>query len=215
MINWPDVTVIIPTYNRVWILKRVIQGLKKNLRYSGRINYLVGADGDADIGKMFSGQYDIGTIPGPNDGLGANLNHLIESTPDDYLFQLDDDHLLLKPIDLNPHVVKLRDDETAGWIRLMGIGFHDYIASLEENYWRIWWQSPELYIPSNRPHLKHRRFHDHFGMYPEGVKLGETEEGFCQQCKDKKTGPAVLVPLDVPTESGWDHIGDSWQLEGK
>jgi glycosyltransferase involved in cell wall biosynthesis len=164
---------------------------------------------------MLAGQRDITVIPGPNRGLGANLNRLIASTPDDYLFQLDDDHLLLGRLELNRHVIKLRDDQTAGWIRLMGIGYHDYIARLEENYWRIYWQSPEKYIPSNRPHLKHRRFHDHFGLYPEDVSLAETEDGFCDQCKARKGGPAVLVPLDVLTESGWDHVGESWQLKGE
>jgi glycosyltransferase involved in cell wall biosynthesis len=212
---YPPLSVIIPTYNRPWEVKRVIQGLKQNLRYSGKIRYWIGADGNTGAGKMFSGQHDITTLPGPNNGLGANLNRLIATTPDDYLFQLDDDHLLLKTINLDDHIAKLRDDETAGWVRLMGIGYHDYIANLEENYWRIWWQSPELYIPSNRPHLKHRRFHNHFGLYPEGLKLGETEEEFCKQCKAKKYGPAVLVPLDVLTEGGWDHIGESWQLKGE
>ena len=213
--SFPHISIIIPTYNRPWIVKRIVQGLKRNLRYSGPTHFWIGADGDLSVGKMFAGQYDITVIPGPNNGLGANLNRLIQSTPDDYLFQLDDDHLLLKPLELNRHVIKLRDDETAGWIRLMGVGYHDYIARLEENYWRVYWQSPETYIPSNRPHLKHRRFHDHFGLYPEGVNLAETEDGFCQQCKDKKGGPSVLVPLDVSTESGWDHVGESWQLEGK
>jgi glycosyltransferase involved in cell wall biosynthesis len=212
---FPPVSVIIPTYNRPWILKQTIQGLKRNLSYSGAVHFWIGADGDPSVGKMFAGHHDITVIRGPNRGLGANLNRLINSTPDNYLFQLDDDHLLLKPLSLDRHAIKLRDDETTGWIRLMGVAYHDYIARLEESYWRIYWQSPELYIPSNRPHLKHRRFHDHFGLYQEGLKLGETEEAFCQQCKDKKSGPSVLVPLDVLTESGWDHIGESWQLEGR
>lgn len=210
---WPNISVIIPTYNRPWELKKTIQALKDNLKYNGKIRYFIGDDGDK-AGKMFGGQSSIHHLAGPHNGLGANLNRLISYTQDDYLFQLDDDHLLIKPLDLNRHVIKLKDDETSGWIRLMGISHHDYIAALEEGYWRIWWQSPDLYISSNRPHLKHRRFHDHFSLYPEGVSLGETEEGFCKQCKDKKYGPSVLIPLDVSTETGWDHIGKSWQLEG-
>jgi glycosyltransferase involved in cell wall biosynthesis len=211
--KWPTISVIIPTYNRPFVLRRVIDGLKKNLMYKGNIHYYIGVDGKIKHGKMFSGDGDITIIPGPNNGLGANLNRLIKNAGK-YLLQLDDDHLLRQRLDLTPHVRKLKRDESAGWIRLMGVGYHDYIAALEENYWRVWWQSPELYIPSNRPHLKHRRFHKHFGLYPKSVLLGETEEIFCQRCKEKKGGPDVLIPLDVMTESSWSHIGESWQIKG-
>jgi len=212
--KWPEISVIIPTYNRPWVLRQTIDGLKKHLVYKGKVRYIVGIDGDIGHGKMFSGDGDIELAPGPNRGLGANLNQLI-SHAGKYMLQMDDDHLLTQRLDLTPHVRKLKRDKTVGWIRLMGVGYHDYIAALEENYWRVWWQSPELYIPSNRPHLKHRRFHDRFGLYPEDVTLGETEEGFCRQCKDKKSGPSVLIPLDVLTESAWRHIGESWQLKGR
>jgi hypothetical protein len=62
---------------------------------------------------------------------------------------------------------------------------HKYQAQLEGGYWRIWWHSPELYIPSDRPHLKHRRFHEWYGLYPEGLKSAETEDAWCHQCKDR------------------------------
>ena len=79
------------------------------------------------------------------------------------------------------------------------------------------------------PHLKHRRFHDYFGLYPEGMKLGETEEAFCHQCKrkvalwnkrkDKKEDdaapPYVAVPLNSDSETAWMHVGDSWQAKGE
>jgi glycosyltransferase involved in cell wall biosynthesis len=210
----PLVCVLIPTYNRPWVLRQVIENLRKHLLYDGRIKFYIGFDGDKKHAKMFSGDSDIIAVPGPNNGLGANLNRLINEAPSNYLLQLDDDHLLTCPLDLSRHVRKLKRDKLAGWIRLMGVGYHDYIAVLDEDYWRVLWQSPETYIASNRPHLKHGRFHKHFGLYPEGASLAETETGFCQRCKDIGRGPDVLVPLDTATESGWKHIGESWQLKG-
>ena len=208
----PSVSVLIPTYNRPWILRETISLLQKNLKYSGQITYYIGIDGDLSIGKMFAGHSDIVSIPGPNNGLGANINRLINSTKDDYLFQMDDDHHLLDELDLDPHIRQLEFDSNAGWIRLMGVAYHDYIAKLKGDYWYIYWESPELYITSNRPHLKHRRFHDYYGLYPEGVKLGESEVGFCEQCKTKAGSIKVLVPVN---EIKWNHVGDSWQLKGK
>ena len=212
---YPPISVLIPTYNRPFILKRVIDSLKTNLRYSGKITYYIGIDGDLSTGKMLAGHSGIVAIPGPNNGLGANINRLINSTPDDLLFQLDDDHQLLTPIELDRHVRQFEIDPQAGWIRLMGVAYHDYIAKLKSDYWYIYWESPELYITSNRPHLKHRRFHKHYGLYPEGVKLGESEIGFCEQCKEKAKEDGrikVLVPVN---DTEWDHIGESWQLKGK
>lgn len=212
---YQPVSVLIPTYNRAWILRETIELLHKNLIYSGKITYYIGIDGDLSIGKMFAGHSDIVSIPGPNNGLGANLNRLINSTKDDLLFQIDDDHHLQQTFDLHPHVRQLDFDKKAGWIRLMGVAYHDYIAKLKGDYWYIYWESPELYITSNRPHLKHRRFHDHYGLYPEGTKLGESEEGFCEQCKAKAKEDGrikVLVPVN---DTRWNHVGESWQGKGK
>lgn len=210
---WPGISIIIPTYNRPWILKKGIELLKHNLIYSGKITYYIGVDGDTSTCKMFAGHADVICIPGPNNGLGANLNRLIQTTPDDFLFQMDDDHHLLQPLPLDRHVREFEWNPSLGWLRMMGNAHHDYYARLKGEYWHIFWESPELYIPSNRPHLKHRRFHGHFGLYPESVSLGETEETFCRQCKeneDKKYG--VAIPLN---ETKWDHVGESWQLKDK
>ena len=162
-------------------------------------------------------------LPKNECGLGANLNMLLHKAIEDGMklfFQMDDDHVLKVPLDLNQHVEKLLTDEDVGWIRLMNIGGHKYEATLVGIYWQIHWDSPELYIPSNRPHLKHIRFLSTFGFYPVGKTLGETEEGYCHQCKDiakkfKYKVPYVLVPLGVRTEDSWDHVGDSWQRKGE
>jgi hypothetical protein len=100
----------------------------------------------------------------------------------------------------------------------MHIGGHHYCACLENHFWRILWESYELYITSNRPHLKRRRFHEFFGYYPENLSLGMTEETFCHHChevaRDRPNPLNVYIPLDLPTESGWQHVGQSWQEKG-
>lgn len=143
---------------------------------------------------------------------------MLEPCEFEVVLQIDDDFWLSGPLDLDRHVETLLNETGAGWIRLMDIVGHNYSARLIGAYWWVDWASPGLYIPSNRAHLKHRRFHDAFGFYPEDKKLADTENEFCQRCKDRAGHslgwPQVLVPLDVATESLWQHIGPSWQKEG-
>lgn len=215
----PSIGVILPTYNRAKIVKDTIELLRKNVIFSGTLIYYVGIAGTDETASVLAPYEDVRCLDHRGFGLGANLNNTLEVAfrQHDIVFQMDDDHWLIKPLDLNSHFKALMSDRTLGWIRLMGIGAHGYKAHLLQQYWRIDWSSPELYIPSNRPHLKHRRFHSHYGMYSVGMSLGRTEEAFCHQCKEivrTNLGPDVAVPLDVATESGWDHVGDSWQLKG-
>ena len=108
------IDVIIPTYNRPKVVKQTIELLKKNLICSYPITYYVGLDGDLSIGKMFAGHSNIICVPGPNNGLGANLNRLISASASDCLLQMDDDHHLLEPLYLDRHIQELEWNEKAG-----------------------------------------------------------------------------------------------------
>lgn len=226
----PPVAILIPTYERRAILDWTIRLLSTNLTYAGELSILVGDDSaKPTLGAAVPENVNY-YFHGEQYGLGRNLNDLMVKAREqgiDIVMSMDDDHWLVKPLDITPHVRKLLADNTAGAIRLMGVGGHNYQAQLDGLYWRIDWHSPELYIASNRPHLKMiSRFHGEYGPYPEGLKLGETEEGFCHTAQDlahvriRRGGPTidVLVPLDALTESGWQHSeqhgGHSWQAEG-
>ena len=222
---WPTLAVIIPTYNRAIELEKCLNALITNLNYSGRILYYIGNDGN-DISSVRvrwdtikESAHMVKVSNGPSGSLGANLNRLINAADAEIMLQLDDDHILLEPLDLDPHVKQLTDNKAAGWIKLMQVAAHKFHAYLIGSYWYVVWDSDELYITSNRPHLKHRRFHQQYGLYQEGYKLGATEDSFCHTCIDKGRKndklSRVLVPLDLHTESMWDHIGQSWQLQGK
>lgn len=231
---WPTVAVLIPTFERPEVLRETINLILKNLKYQGRVKILVGDDSHEQISFLgsartifFDGDY---FFHGEQYGLGRNLNSLLQEAVNqgiDYVISMDDDHWLVEPLDITKHITKLMEDETAGAIRLMGIGGHRYTATLDGLYWRIDWNSAEVYIASNRPHLKSiSRFHGAYGIYPEGFKLGLTEEKFCHICIDGakerlargQNTVDVLIPLDVQTESSWQHNEHhgaiSWQSKG-
>lgn len=227
------VSILIPTYNRKNIVLQTVHRLQHFLRFDQHIQIIVSADGDdgtyeevASESAMYDKSVSLVAMCGPRllsggkvTGLGANLNQMLRAAAYPIIMQMDDDHWLNAPLDINQHVAAL--GSCVSWIRFMGVAAHRYRATMIEQYWHVDWESPELYIPSNRPHLKHKAFHDFFGLYPEGLSLGGTEETFCHQCKNKARAaadqdkiPHVCVPVSLHEEI-WSHVGDSWQARGE
>lgn len=223
------ITVIIPTYDRHAILRTTLQRLRRYLLFDGGVRYLVSEDSPNYISSLF-GERDIEYVKGPGKGLGANLNFLLKWAETDIVLQMDDDHWLEKPLDINQYVQDLRGGiHNIGWIRLF-LGEMDDISNLKgyykfkaANYGPYWFldvEGPELYLASNRPHLKLKSFHDHIGYYEEGTRLGVTEESFCHRYRSKKIGqpwdalPWVVIPMFGIQWNQWSHYGDSLQAKG-
>lgn len=220
---WPDVAVLIPTYNRSKIVKRTIELLRKNLRYSGKVTVTVGVDGTDATPDALSG-LDVTMLTPPSGSLGANLNRLIHAAPSDYLLALDDDHWLCNPLRLDEHVARLRDDPTSGWVHLLVDAVGDeandgykFVARLEGKHWRLEYNSPDEWPCSFRAHLSHKRFHNAAGPFPEGIPSGQCEWVFNQHAKQLGIAgklPSVLVPLCAYGFAYWAHTGDSWNRKG-
>jgi glycosyltransferase involved in cell wall biosynthesis len=225
---YPDLAILIVTYNRKEVLHQTIANVLQHISYSGALRLFVADDGSTDgTQEMIRDSYPLANlIQSKRVGLGANCNAGLATcwsyTP--YTVQLQDDMVPKAPMNMDRHVQKLMRDETAGYIRLWGIGGHRYVATLQDQspdlgahygaYWQIHWDCPELYVASDRPHIKHQRFHARFGMYPTGLTTSMTEEVWCKQTKAVAStsgfNPNVLVPHGMETESNWDHVG--WDI---
>jgi glycosyltransferase involved in cell wall biosynthesis len=224
MTDWPTLAINIVTYQRIDTLRETLRRLHTHLWYEGEKRYFVADDGsdDGTQAMLLEEWPDAVLVQSNRSGLGANTNAGLRASLGvaDYVLQLQDDMHLLVTLDMHPHIERLRDDPTCGFIRLWGVGGHRYKGNLEGNYWRIHWDSDDLYIPSDRPHVKHRRFHEHFGVYPEGLATGHTEEAWCHQCKNRAGLDGkqldVFVPQNQLTESTWEHVhwGDRWRDKG-
>lgn len=172
-----------------------------------------------------------------NLGWGANVNNGMAAIDSDYIFFVEDDKLLyIKSNELNLKlgVALLEKEKHIGMLRYKGTaGTHVILHQMEADiteygtdhvdgscgiperltYCLLDSGSPSLYLYSHGPHLKHRRFHNFYGEYAEGLKLGRTEEAFCHQVKNKmkdKGAPciAVLPQWILPY---WEDIGKSYQ----
>lgn len=222
--NWKPLAVLVITYNRRVILLETLRRIKEHLGYQGETHYFIADDGsdDGTQDAVRAGFPDVTIVQNQRVGLGANTNAALRAAfaGHEYVMQLQDDLHLQMHLDMHPHIELMEGDPTASFVRLWGVGGHKYHGALEGNYWRIWWHSPELFIPSDRPHVKHRRFHAMYGLYPEGLLTGETEQAFCHQCKDiaRKTGKPmdVFVPQNQLTETSWEHVGwhQRWRDQG-
>ena len=58
-------------------------------------------------------------LPGANANAGVGRTRSLRA---DYVLQLQDDMHLLTTLDMHPHIERLRDDPTCGFIRLWGVG---------------------------------------------------------------------------------------------
>ena len=213
--NWPAVGVLLPTFQRHEIVTRTVILLRRHLRYSGELRLYVSEDGP-DLPSLDA--WDAQVSRGPQRGLGGNLNALWQVQEHDVCLQMDDDYWLVGELDLDPHVRVLLTEPQAGVVRLAHLAGHSYRAELRGAYWWLDWASPELYLASNRAHLKHRRFTQAFGAYPENVSLAETENSYCAQCQALAQTPGdwplIFVNDTATTESLWWHAGGSWQNRG-
>jgi len=222
--HWPLLSIVVCTYNRGPLLLATLQHLEQHLYYEGEQRLIIADDGsdDGTVDAVLARFPRAHIVVSDRVGLGANTNAglRVAFAFGEYILQLQDDMHLLTTLDLHPHVERLREDETCGFIRLWGVGGHRYEGRLEGNYWRIYWHSDELYIPSDRPHIKHRRFHDFYGMYPEGLKTAHTEDHWCHQCKNRAGLDGrqldVFVPQNADTERSWEHMGwnGRWREQG-
>lgn len=215
------IAVVLPTYNRRDVLWETCVRIKSNLITAEDIKFFIGDAGSDNVAERFGDQPNVTIMKPESRFLGNNLNALLRAANQetDIVLQMDDDHWLREPLDVDDHIRVLRDiNNPVKWIRLMGVAAHNFDAKLVGSYWRVDWFSPELYIPSNRPHIKNLSWHHFYGLYPEGLKLGETEEAFCHQCIDlgrtDHMSPKVGIPVNLRTETLWDHVGHSWQDRG-
>lgn len=172
-----------------------------------------------------------------NGGWGRNANHLLDVAFADcpLLFMMEDDYVLKRPLDLSAGVALMQQEPVLGMLRYRSTAgmpvlyyqretdiaayYPDYREYQGYTLGKVTWlelmaNSPSLWLYSNGPHLKSREFHGVYGRYPEGMKLGTTEESFAHIVKDMMmTHPATpkIAVLPEWVYMHWDHIGVSYQ----
>jgi glycosyltransferase involved in cell wall biosynthesis len=253
--DWPIVTVVICTFDRPHEIRQTIASLFNNLQYpQDRLRWHIADDGSPngyvdDVRSFIESSIEFLTRYSADDrvthtvtqrkGWGANVNAALRAVQSDYVYFTEDDYLLLRPLDLRPHVALMETHKNVGLVRygIAGHGMWTAVREADISAWLPEFQEntsnqgytgagklsyleihPRMiageygfYRYSNRPHLKHRRFHEHFGPYPEGLSLGRTEEAMNHLIGlHAKDSPALVCPADWVLWH-FDHIGVSYQ----
>lgn len=241
--NWPEVTICICTYDRADEICQTVSALREKLVYPA-LRWLIADDSSPsnyaaklkkraafkDLDAHFS-------VTPRNSGWGANVNHALGQVTTEYVFFLEDDYVLTRELDLRAGVALLEANKGIGMLRYRGTSgehmvYHQHEIDLPDDladtrqglglpgklsYYLIDSGSYSAYVYSHGPHLKHRRFHAFYGAYPEGKKLGETEESFAVQTKGKmkESGAPAIAILPDWTFMWFEHIGRSYQGSDK
>ena len=174
-----------------------------------------------------------------NGGWGRNVNNGLHQIKEDLIFFCEDDYSLTRELDLRVGVALMLARTNIGMLRYRGTAgdhlvYHQFEADLDAfvpdnfmymeaagslpnrcTYLQFDSGSHTLWLYSHGPHLKRRAFHEIHGLYPEGFKLGETEEKFAHIVKDNMRNrpydmPAIAIQPDW-IGMHWDHIGQSYQ----
>lgn len=227
--GWPLVDVLVVTFNRPKEIVETWRSLKENLNYPNLRWVLADDHSPNDVFESMKAelQPDIIFRTRKRSGLGINTNNALRKLDSDFVFLTMDDCVLRRKIDFMPGVDVLTRYPEFGMVRYGGLAGHDLTCRLREleampyavfnipspryEVWELLKKEPHfLYVYSGRPHLKHRRFHEAYGFYIEGYKLGYTEEDFAHRFLAME-GPSIICFPEFMTNP-FDHIGDSWQL---
>ena len=237
----PEVTILVCTYNREENLLETLDRLAQFIFYpKDKLHWLICDDSSpapyamrikrAPIFKELNAE--LVTTP-TNSGWAANVNNGLAHVQTEYVFFIEDDYYATEPINLAAGIALMQTKPDVGMVRYRGIaGSHvvthlfetdvkEYLPHYREgmgvvgklNYMQLDSGSPTVHIYSNGPHLKHWRFHQFYGFYPTGFRLGETEEKYAHTVKDmmKLEGAPAIVILPEDVVMNFDHVGESYQ----
>lgn len=221
-----EITVCFVTFARPKIIRKTIYGFLKNNDLNVRKMDFHIADNDtekrtdmtnyiADIIKDYSyldWSYTVEKQP----GWGNNVNTALRSIKTDFVFLIEDDRCAREAINLTQGIHLLQNKKDIGIVRYDGIaghtGTHLVLHEMKIPDYKFSYciidhkQSARPITYSNQPHLRHKRFTDYYGYYPENVKLGMCEKKYAVHVKRNPKGPKIAILADG-IQNKFHHLG--------
>lgn len=208
-----DVTIVFLTYERTPYALRTIESTRRNLK-GANFHWFVGDDGSSGdhlkaVESALSGEQII-EISSFRHSYGASANRGWRAANEigPLTFWLEDDWELEREFDLSRYIKLLKSNLDIGMVRLGYLNINMYGKSFGHEgsmYWLLN-RAADSYVFTGHPSLRHRRFFDAYGNYPEGLKPGETELSMALQFRTS-AGPAIVWPAALGEYGVFGHIG--------
>lgn len=212
------ITVILQTYKRTDVALRTIRAARRNLIYGGPLQWYVADDGSPaeHVGAVLEAVGgDLLGYHTARRGYGGNCNDAWNAV--DHLgaltLWLEDDWELRHPLDLYAYAALLMETHEIGMVRL-GVLNLDVRGRTWAHGGHVYWKlDKEPHIDgtpvfTGHPSLRHRRYRQVYGDYPEGLLPGETELAYAYQFRmGPQDGPGIVWPADYPALGYFGHIG--------
>jgi len=203
MSDWPKVVILLVTFKRTDYAVRTIQALKKHLDYPN-LSWHIADDGSGEehqaaLIKAIGDMPWTMTDAAQRGGTGYNRNTGLRAAfqQSSFVLHIEDDWELRERYDLRPAVCVLQNHTDIGMVRL-GYIEYGHLARTVLLCDLVWWKldkaSGHGFVFAGHPHLLHRRFHDAYGWYPEGLLPGQTETVFASNVI-RRSGPGILYPI--------------------
>lgn len=216
---FPLVVALIVTYERTDVALAAIRGIKEFVHYPN-LGFHVADDGSNGdhIKKLVEeiGQdYEISTSNTGGHSVGKNMNEGIARCLEraDIWLHWEDDWVPNMDIELIPCIELLQQNEQIGMIRLgrLSEGLHGNVICGGDRLWWLLDKTKDQWAWTGHAAVRHRRFHDAYGIYPEGLTPGVTEL-FMQNSFNTKPGPNIVWPAWLRYDI-CDHIGDGYSYK--
>jgi hypothetical protein len=209
------ITVILLTYQRTEYALRTIRAARQYLRYPD-LRWYIADDGsrpehlDAVRELLPDAAYHSTRL-----GYGGNANVAWRSANvvSALSFWLEDDWELTQPLDLWPYAALLMERDEVAMVRLGMLNLDIRGRTWGHNgqvYWKLDREPHHEGTPvfTGHPSLRHRRYRDAYGLYPEGLTPGDTELAYAWQFRQgSPDAPGIVWPADYPSQGLFAHIG--------
>jgi|ERR1051325_735329 hypothetical protein len=214
-----SIVIVLQTYKRTDYCLRTIAAAREYLRYPD-LRWYVADDGSSE-GHVTTVLAALDGAPlvgwhSHRRGYGGNAN-VAWAAADSIgalTLWLEDDWELRAPLDLYPYAALLMETSEVGMVRL-GVLNLDIRARTWAHSGRVYWKlDKEPHIEgtpvfTGHPSLRHKRYRDAYGWYPEGLGPGDTELAYAYQFRmGRQDAPGIVWPADYPSQGLWGHIGE-------
>lgn len=212
------ITVIFLTFDRTQYAIRSLASLKKNLRYPD-LKYYLADDGSRHdhVVTLLDMLQDVNllgyhTLEGGTYGRNANEAWQVAQQHSGLTLFVEDDWELTEELDLYPYAALLMEREDVGMVRLGYLNLNmrgTVFGHNGELFWRLD-RECDPYVFTGHPSLRHSRYWNVYGRYPEGLSPGETELSYAYQYRyaNVANAPDIVYPVRNLEYGKFAHIGE-------